>query len=197
VADREMVESGEYRRLYDLASRLNLHELRLVEPMPCGRLTHDSQEKLLGSEHVARLRQFHRKINGRGRGPKVCAFNEIESPELFGCCAGTCHFFIDPSGDVCPCDFVSLSFGNLRGERLEAVYNRMSDALRQPRRRCFIQTHAELIQLHAQGQEFPLPPEISLRVAAQSSADLLPDYFRIVADPLKFLEEERPVVTVQ
>ncbi len=113
VADREAVVTGEYRRLYELARRLQVHELRLIEPMACGRLLFDGHAQLLEPEHVAELRRFHRQINRRGRGPKACAFSEIESPELFGCTAGTLHLFIDPSGEVCPCDFTPLSFGNV------------------------------------------------------------------------------------
>jgi MoaA/NifB/PqqE/SkfB family radical SAM enzyme len=190
VADREMVDAGEHCRLYDLASRLKLHELRLIEPMPCGRLDSLPADRLLDAEQISRLRQFHRETNRRGRGPKVCAFNEMESPELFGCCAGTGHLHIDPCGEVCPCNFVPLSFGNLREERLEAVYDRMSIAMRQPRRHCFIQSNAPLIQLHAAGREYPLRPEISMQVAAQSPRESLPDYFRLVGATLRCIENE-------
>jgi len=185
VADRAMVNSGEYRRLYELGDRLKLHELRLIEPMPCGRLGTISAGQLLDAEQIARLRQFHRAMNCRGRWPKVCAFNEMESPELFGCNAGTGHLHIDPNGDVCPCDFVPLSFGNIREEPLETVYDRMSQAMRHPRRRCFIQSNAPLIQIHSPDREYPLSTELSMQVAAQAPAEPLPDYFRVVGEALR------------
>jgi MoaA/NifB/PqqE/SkfB family radical SAM enzyme len=186
VADREATNSGEYQRLYDLASRLKLHELRLLEPMPCGRLDSIPEERLLGSEHISRLRRFHHEMNRRGQWPKVCAFNEMESPDLFGCSAGICHLFIDPSGEVCPCDFVPLSFGNIRKESLEIVYDRMSSVLQQPRRNCFIQTNATLIQLNAFGHEYPLQPEMSMKIAAESPVESLPDYYQFVAGTIGF-----------
>jgi len=184
VADRDAVASGEYRRLYDLARRLKLHELRLLEPMPCGRLASAGGDCRLTPEQVAELRQFHRETNRRGRGPKVCAFPEIESPELFGCGAGTFHLYIDPSGNVCPCDFVPLSFGNVLQERLDVVVRRMGDAMRQPRRRCFLQTNAAGIHRRAAGHGYPLSPELSVQVAAESPEEPLPDYFQFVAKPL-------------
>ena len=214
VADRESVTSGEYRRLYDLARRLKLHELRLLEPMPCGRLAGISQQRRadipvcraedgrqeclphqahgecrLTPEQVAELRQFHRETNRRGRGPKVCAFPEIESPEMFGCGAGTFHLYVDPSGNVCPCDFVPLSFGNVLLERLEVVVRRMGDAMRQPRRHCFLQTNAALIDRRAAGHGYPLSPKLSVQVAAESPEEPLPDYFQFVAKPLGLPEE--------
>jgi len=188
VADREAVVSGEYRRLYDLARRLKLHELRLLEPMPCGRLASAGADCRLQPSQVAELRQFHRDTNHRGRGPKVCAFPEIESPELFGCGAGTFHLFIDPSGNVCPCDFVPLSFGNVVDERLACVVRRMGDAMRQPRRHCFLQTNVAAIQRHAAGHGYPLSPEVSLQVAAESPEEGLPDYFEFVAKPFGLTE---------
>jgi len=188
VADREAVVSGEYRRLYDLARRLKLHELRLLEPMPCGRLASAGADCRLQPSQVAELRQFHRDTNRRGRGPKVCAFPEIESPELFGCGAGTFHLFIDPSGNVCPCDFVPLSFGNVVDERLACVVRRMGDAMRQPRRHCFLQTNVAAIQRHAAGHGYPLSPEVSLQVAAESPEEGLPDYFEFIAKPFGLTE---------
>jgi len=186
VADRDSVVSGEYRRLYQLATRLRIHELRLIEPMPCGRLAGNGHDCFLKPEHVAELRRFHRETNRRGRGPKVCAFSQIESPELFGCGAGTQHLFIDPSGNVCPCDFTPLSFGNVLNEELDIIWQRMSDAMQQPRRHCFIQTNAQLIEHHAEGRELPLPPEISCRVTAEAPDEPLPEYFRSVTKPFGF-----------
>lgn len=173
VADRQAVVAGEYRRIYDLARLLKIHEVRLIEPMPCGRLASGDRDRFLGPAEILELRRFHRNTNRRGTGPKVCALNEIEAPEVFGCAAGTRHLFIDPYGEVCPCDFVPLSFGNLRWESLETVYNRMSSAMRHPRRRCFIQAHRDLVHSHAD-QQFPLPPKMSLHMVSQCTTRLFP-----------------------
>lgn len=151
VADRQMVLDGEHERLYHLAKRLGIQELRLIEPMPCGRLTDEGHDALLQPEEVDTLRRFHREANVRGRGPKVCAFNEVESPELFGCSAGFQHLYIDPAGAVCPCDFTPLSFGNVQEEPLAEIWHRMNAAMRQPRCHCFIQAHAARIRQHREG----------------------------------------------
>lgn len=186
VPDRETVISGEYQRLYELAKRLKIHELRLIEPMPCGQLMNDGHDCLLRREEVDVLRRFHRTINRRGRGPKVCAFNEIESPQMFGCVAGFQHLFVDPTGEVCPCDFTPLSFGNVQDEPLANIWQRMTDAMRQPRRNCFIQTNAALIRRYAEGHGFPLPTEVSLRILAESPEEPLPDYFQQATKPFGF-----------
>ena len=186
VADRQMVLDGEYQKLHDLARRLKIQELRLIEPMPCGRLTDEGHDALLRPEEVETLRRFHRDINRRGRRPKVCAFNEVESPELFGCSAGFQHLYIDPGGSVCPCDFTPLSFGNVQEEPLAEIWQRMNRAMGQPRCDCFIQAHAARIREHAEGKTFPLPPETSLRILSELSEERLPAYYQNVTRPFGF-----------
>ena len=86
-----------------------------------------------------------------------------------------------PSGNVCPCDFVPLSFGNVLDERLQVIVRRMGEAMRQPRRHCFLQTNAALIDRHAAKHGYPLPPQLSVQVAAEAPQEPLPDYLQCVA----------------
>lgn len=193
IADRKNVQTGLYRQLYEKSKELLVDEFRLIEPMPCGRLTDagpkDSDESpFLTSDQIAEVRRFHRETNRHLRRdkqgrlpPKVCSFNEIESPELFGCAAGTRHLFIDPSGELCPCDFTPLSFGNIADEPIETIWDRISTAMRHPRRHCLIQHQTELIRQATQDTT-PAPLPISLKTAekfAQSPDDeALPDFVR-------------------
>jgi MoaA/NifB/PqqE/SkfB family radical SAM enzyme len=186
VADRDMVESGQYKRLYDLARRLKIHELRLLEPIGCGRLAVAGHDCFLSSNHIDELRRFHRETNRFVRGPKVCAFSQIEGPQVFGCAAGTQHLFVDPSGEVCPCDLTPLSFGNVLTESLDAIWHRMNSAMGLPRSICFMKTSAERIGRHAEGQSFPLPPETSCKIAEETPSEPMPDHFGIFMKPFGF-----------
>jgi MoaA/NifB/PqqE/SkfB family radical SAM enzyme len=163
--------------MHQLAGRLGVHELRIVEPMPCGLLGSGNGEVFLNPDETDKLRRFHVDTNRRAAPPKVCAFNQIESPEVFGCGAGTQHLFIDSRGEVCPCDFTAMSFGNAVAEPLDGIWSRMSDAMGNPRRHCFARKHHKLILSHADGV-FPLCPEKSARVCAEAGAEDLPDYFK-------------------
>lgn len=179
VATRSLVERKLYRAVYEIARVLEVDEFRLVEPMPCGRLSGTSDDMLLNANHIKELRDFHVRTNRKGRLPKVCAFNQIESPEIFGCGAGTQHFFIDSAGEVCPCDFTPLSFGNVTEKSLLSIWNTMNDAMVNPRRHCFIQKHHRLISKYAE-KGYPLPPEISKEVCAEAGTEPFPDYFALV-----------------
>lgn len=186
VADRRMVEAGEHERLYEFAARMRVHELRLLEPISCGRLAVDGQDSFLSTEHVDRLCRFHREKNRLAWGPKVCAFPQVEGREQFGCTAGTLHLYVDASGEVCPCDLTPLSFGNVLAERLDTIWHRMTSALGTPRCQCIMKTGGERVRRHAKGKEFPLSPEESLSVVAETPHEPLPDYFENVTRPFGF-----------
>lgn len=179
VATRALVESGMLAPMHKLAGDCGAHEWRIVEPMPCGLLAGHESNTLQSPEHIRTIRGFHVTTNRRGRQPAVCAFNQIESPELFGCGAGTQHLFIDPRGEVCPCDFTGMSFGNATLLPLDQAWSRMSQAMGNPRRNCFIQSHYPLLLKHGNGR-FPLTPEQSLAVCADAGREPLPDYFQHV-----------------
>lgn len=179
VATRAVVAQGLHQRLYEMAREAGAHEFRLVEPMPCGRLDGANEDTLLTTSDLTELRRFHVDTNRRGRSPKVCAFNHVESPEAFGCGAGTQHLFIDPAGEVCPCDFTPMSFGNVSTQSLASIWLRMSAAMAGPRRHCFIQKHHKLIARHA-GHSLPCRPEVSAAVCREAGTEPLPDFFALV-----------------
>jgi MoaA/NifB/PqqE/SkfB family radical SAM enzyme len=181
VATRRVVRERLFEPLHTLAGRHGAHEYRLVEPMPCGALRGAPDDTRLEAADIAVLRAFHIETNRRGCGPKVCAFNQVESPEFFGCGAGTQHLFIDPAGEVCPCDFTPLSFGNVTTTSLADIWRRMNLAMGDnPRRHCFIQRHHRLVAESADGQGFPLPPACSEAVCRAAGREPLPDYFALV-----------------
>lgn len=180
VATPVSVVAGLHRRIHALLATLDTHELRIVEAMPCGRLGDCGSDALLSPVHIAELRRFHVETNRRRHGPKVCAFNHVESPEIFGCGAGTQHLFIEPNGTVCPCDFTPLGFGNVRETPLADLWHRMNQAMGDnPRSRCFVQRHRELIRARA-AAGYPLPPDLSEAVCREAGPEPLPGYFALV-----------------
>jgi len=181
VATRTFIEDQMFTRVYSLCKKMGVHEYRIVEPMPCGALSDaDEKKMLLTSEHTQILRDFHVQTNRKQQHPKVCAFNQIESPEIFGCGAGTQHFYIQPDGTVCPCDFTPLGFGNVKTDPLPEIWTRMNIAMGDnPRRHCFIQKHHNLINRHTD-KGFPLPAEVSEAICAATDPESLPDYFAML-----------------
>lgn len=177
VATRALVEQELLTPMHKLAADMGVHEFRIVEPMPCGELAENKQGALLEPKHLQAIRRFHVETNRKGHRPKVCAFNQIESPELFGCGAGTQHLYVDSRGEVCPCDFTAMSFGNITAQPMETIWERMTAAMGNPRRHCFIQKHHDLLLKHG-GGHFPLSPEQSEAACHEAGQEDLPDYFQ-------------------
>ncbi|HRX05972.1 MAG TPA: radical SAM protein [Kiritimatiellia bacterium] len=180
VATPAAVRAGMPNRIHRLLAGLRAHELRIVEAMPCGGLSGCASSSLLAPGDIAALRRFHVETNRARHGPKVCAFNHVESPEIFGCGAGTQHLFIEPSGVVCPCDFTPLGFGNVRDTPLADLWHRMNLAMGDnPRTHCFIQRHRDAVQARA-AAGFPLPPDLSEQICREAGPEPLPAYFALV-----------------
>lgn len=179
VAFPETVDKNLHRIIYETAIKLGADEYRLVEPMPCGKLSDSPEDFLLSASQIKKLRRFHVDQNRKGRRTKICAFNQIESPELFGCGGGTQHLYIDHNGEVCPCDFTPMSFGNAQDEDLKTIWGRMTAAMGNPRRNCFIRKNFRIIHKHSDGV-YPVRPGTSLKICKEAGTEPLPDYFALV-----------------
>jgi len=58
--------------------------------------------------------------------PSISAQIIEESKEMFGCTAGgTERFYINAKGDVQPCEFLNISFGNIADQPFVQIYNSM------------------------------------------------------------------------
>jgi MoaA/NifB/PqqE/SkfB family radical SAM enzyme len=65
--------------------------------------------------------------------PSISAQVIEEDNEHFGCTAGgTDRFYINAKGDVQPCEFLNLSFGNIQNEKFSIIYDRMRNVFNTP-----------------------------------------------------------------
>ncbi|MBM4142848.1 MAG: radical SAM protein [Lentisphaerae bacterium] len=177
VATPENMAEGEMDRYLGLAAEMGVHEIRLLEPMPAGRLLDGGAVCRIDSAQRERLRQVHRRTNRGGKLPKVEAFAEIEHGDSYGCGAGFQHLYIDAGGNVCPCDFVPVSFGNVRDEPLAAIWERMNRAFARPRRNCFLIEHAAELREAFRGR-LPIPYEDVARRIDFAYRGELPGFYR-------------------
>lgn len=107
------------------AQMLGAHEVRFIdekyrESKACVSLSsvkddHDRYSKI---QHKALL-SFNL--------PKVTFVSLIESQSQFGCCAANLHAYIDSAGNLHPCDFVPLVFGNIHETPIAQLWQKMSE----------------------------------------------------------------------
>ncbi|MCQ8902613.1 MAG: radical SAM protein [Methanothrix sp.] len=110
---------------YSLACDLGAHELSLYEIVAVGRWK-DHADEVLSHSDIEHLAEFHMMKNRLPDGPRVTALPYLLSPEMFGCFAGRRWMHVDPSGDVMPCAYMPISFGNVRKSSLKDIWRRMS-----------------------------------------------------------------------
>ena len=175
VATREFLERRRFFDFLEFVRGCGALEVHLLEPVAAGRLSGCPEVLLTDAERRLCI-QYQREVARREDLPTLSTFTYLESPEAFGCGAGRTHVYIDGSGELCPCNLVPLSFGNVAREDLAQVLDRMTTSFPRPRCTCVGRALAGRVP------EGPLPtaPEASVRICREhlSSIEPLPRFFR-------------------
>jgi len=109
---------------YELARTNGVQEISLYEIIAVGRwLSHE--DEVISKNDVGRLLRFQEKVNREDDGPRVTAFPHFMGPSMFGCFAGRRWLHVTSAGDVLPCAYTPLTFGNVTEEPLTAIWQRM------------------------------------------------------------------------
>ena len=136
VLSEEELRAGSLPELMDLARSLDCDFVQLIHPKPSG-LWLGQQGMQADPELLEAVRRDHLLYNGRRRAdyPSLAAQVFEEAPHVLGCTAGAIdRFYIGADGEVQPCEFLNVSFGNVTAEPFEAILERMRAAF--PDARC-------------------------------------------------------------
>ncbi|AGB49075.1 putative Fe-S oxidoreductase [Methanomethylovorans hollandica DSM 15978] len=109
---------------YGLAENLGMHELSIYEIVAVGRWL-EHEDEVISDSDVKMLGRFQKEKNRKSEGPRVTALPYFMGPDQFGCFAGRRWMHVTPAGDVLPCAYTPLSFGNLVEEELNVIWKRM------------------------------------------------------------------------
>lgn len=136
VCTKKMLESGEIYELGKFLKSLEVDEVRILEPIPCGSLLVKPGE-IFNKEDKKELINLHVKFNKDKQYPKTSVFPYVESKDQFGCGAGVQHSYIDNEGNFLPCDFVPEAFGNVLKEDINDIWNKMHSKLEKAKTYCY------------------------------------------------------------
>jgi len=103
-------------RYIEFANELGVHGVRVLDAVPCGSCIDDPP---LSARSIQRLIRIHKKRNRNKRLPQLTTKPYLESPEMFGCGPGTIHGYINSQGIVCGCDFLKITFGDLKENHMQ------------------------------------------------------------------------------
>lgn len=178
VAVREFLEPRPFYAFMQLARDLGALEVHLLEPCPTGRIAGRIDLVLTQAER-RKIVEYQRAVAQRDDLPILSTFTYLEGPDAFGCGAGLTHIYIDGSGELCPCNLVPLSFGNIEREPIQVPLQRMRQYFRQPRATCAGRTLTPRIR----ADTLPTAPDLSCSLCKKHLPEehALPEFFRIRA----------------
>ena len=125
-ATPERLHGGQVREMIELGRRLGVHEITIFDVVPTGRLLRQDESALLSAEDKAELCALERQLNGSDGYPHIITQAHVNGPTGAGCYAAWFQLYSTAYGDVTPCDFTPISFGNVREEPLADIWARMT-----------------------------------------------------------------------
>jgi len=178
LATREFLEPERFHAFLEFARSEGALEVHLLEPSATGKLAGRS-DVLLGADDRRRMLEYQKEMARHEDMPIVSSFTYLESADAFGCGAGLTHLYIDGSGEVCPCNLVPLSFGNIVREPLDRILTRMGEHFREPRTGCV----GRILNRHVPEGALPTPPDVSAALCRKHlpSRHELPRFFKLRA----------------
>jgi MoaA/NifB/PqqE/SkfB family radical SAM enzyme len=133
---KELVRSGDLGKYYDWLNDLGVGIVRFLEPKPCGGYLWNEADGLFSKDDRKAVTEFfERASSGRKYEdyPLISYEAYYEAPHRLGCLmGGLSHLQIDSLGNVGPCVFLPVSFGNILVEDFSNIYLRMKNAIPRP-----------------------------------------------------------------
>ncbi|MCX7704005.1 MAG: radical SAM protein [Planctomycetota bacterium] len=120
----ERLAKGELEELLEFAQRTGFHEVTIFDCIPSGRYLHNT-DCILSADEKRRIVELQRKYHNSEHPMGVIAQAVVNSPEGAGCFGAYSQFYMTPYGDINPCDFNPISFGNVLEEPLEKIWYKM------------------------------------------------------------------------
>lgn len=131
-----LVAEGGLERIFDLAQRLDCSFVQVIHGKSAGGWLGQSARERGAPETIARLQSLHVTYNNRRayrHYPSIAAQVFDEQACLYGCTAGGVdRFYVGADGEVQPCEFLNVSFGNVRREPFRLIFARMRSHFRRP-----------------------------------------------------------------
>jgi len=121
----ESFRAGELDRVIEAAKTAGVHEVIVYDAAPTGRFA--GREDLLGeNDWLEEMITSVKKYNEDPSYPGILVYAYTTSHRSIGCSCGVNYLYITPYGDVCPCDFNHVIFGNALERPLYEIWEEMT-----------------------------------------------------------------------
>jgi MoaA/NifB/PqqE/SkfB family radical SAM enzyme len=121
VPTNENLENGDFDRMIGFANECKIR-INVNLPAPIGKLFEDNSAML----NTASLNLFKKKYFHLDN--LLPDFKSFASPNEFYCPMGESSIYILPNGEVCPCTFTHVSFGNILTDDIHEIIKRLNES---------------------------------------------------------------------
>lgn len=126
---RHTARSDRLERIAALAASWGAVEVTVFDAIATGRLFEHPEIHMSPEDHRAVVAQGKRISRRYGNRPRVVTQSWTNDPHSFGrligCLAATLQVHVTAHGELAPCDFTPLSFGNVREAPLDELWRRL------------------------------------------------------------------------
>ena len=165
---QEMIEADGLRKIMDIADNLGCSYVQFIHEKPSGSLV-EQGSRMMEPEFLKSQVDQHVRFNKSTEYPSV-TFQVFEASYL-GCTAGGIErFYVNADGEVQPCEFLNISFGNVREESFETIYARMRSYFPSATKNWLCNSENALIQKFIRKHDikrFPIKKDLTLELIQQ------------------------------
>ena len=175
VLSKDMIRNNQVEEFLDFLKDMEIHEAWLSECKPSieGFWTDDM---VFSEQERLKLAKLQDRYNKEGK-ITVNYLAHFEVKEHFGCNAGNKMVYVDPFGEVSPCVFIPLSFGNVSETSIKTVFKDMRQFF-PSEDTCFINKNYGIIRKYFKGT-VPLGIQDSVKVAEEACFGSLSRFFEL------------------
>lgn len=184
---KEDYYNGKFQSLMEFARELGISILQLIKPKPSGGwLKENLQFSKEDLEYIEGLVHNYNNKKEYKMYPFIAAQIIDEKSEMFGCTAGgTDRFYINAKGDVQPCEFLNISYGNIKDEDFCDIYARMRKSFDVPGSTWICETCSHTINEIMKSENIstlPLSKEVSKKVIDNWNRGEQADFYKKVIE---------------
>jgi MoaA/NifB/PqqE/SkfB family radical SAM enzyme len=175
VISRGMIKANQVEEFIRFLDKLEIDEAWLSETKPSVQAYWNPDLIITDSERQS-LIDLQDRYNKTGK-MTINYLGHFESAVHFGCSAGHKMVYIDSFGEVSPCVFIPVTFGNVRMKSIEKIWGEMKPHF-PTERRCFINKNYPLLEKHFIGK-FPIDEDETLKMMKEVEFDPMPEFYRL------------------
>jgi MoaA/NifB/PqqE/SkfB family radical SAM enzyme len=164
VLSKNMIQRNQVEEFLDFLIGLDIHEAWLSECKPSVE-EFWADDLVISEQERLNLVALQDRYNKEGK-ITVNYLAHFEGREHFGCNAGHKMVYVDPFGEVSPCVFIPMTFGNVRDTSIKTIFKEMRQFF-PSEDSCFINKNYALILQYFHGTA-PLGIEESIKVVEEA-----------------------------